>query len=634
MHQPAHMPRLGLDVAVAGVAFGVVVLVVFAIGRIGGRAGPGRGPAGRITGAEPPAPSPRRPPAGIAGHRGTARTGRPGTQQPVLSSSRYSAAWRSAARRSVAGGHAGRDGAARSGRPPLLNPTSVYTPGGLIDPPGEGRAPGTPDGQDIPEILRTAGPAPAPGGPVPGAHAGGRGQERPPSGWAGPQPPRPGFPPGMNPGGPGRMPHGPGGQPAPPVPPHEYRRPREAPRAGHPMPGRHGAPGRESFPPRGAGPGQTRVMPRARAPWDPADPSGRAAQCRRAIPPTRRRARGAPGTAAPDETRPVRDTEPPEPPDTAPPDTEPLDTAPPDMEPPDMEPLAATGRGRRVTRMPPGTAARPTTTRPSTAATRRSSARRITPSARRAGPGRRASTAPPSRLLLPGRPPACTSTGTPTTSRAVPPRPGRDRAGTTPRTGTTCPAVPPGPAPRHSRVKKPAARSSRWCRPPIRRVRPAVPPRPVPPSPPSRTPHTRTSRRRLRGGRRARGVGVRPRAQARADQGSVPDRGGDRRGERRQALRPSAGPAARAHQRLLPAARPGRVSGRAQPARPGRLRGASRAAGPPGPPGTTFPTDRFPAGRFPAGRRPRPRVLASPPTSPAHGDPGRADAGHRGTRPW
>src|SRR5206468_10078713 len=126
------------------------------------------------------------------------RAQRPGTQRPGAPS---------------AGGHAGRDGAARSGRPPLLNPTNVYTPGGLIDPPGEGRAPGTPDGHDIPEILRTAGPGPAPGGPVPGAHAGGRGQERPPSGWAGPQPPRPGYPPGMNPGGPGRMPHGPGGQP-------------------------------------------------------------------------------------------------------------------------------------------------------------------------------------------------------------------------------------------------------------------------------------------------------------------------------------------------------------------------------------------------------------------------------------
>ena len=50
-------------------------------------------------------------------------------------------------------------------------------------------------------------------------------------------------------------------------------------------------------------------------------------------------------------------------------------------------------------------------------------------------------------------------------------------------------------------MRKPAARSSRWCRPPIRRARPAVPPRvPTPPSPLSRTPHTRTRRRETRAG--------------------------------------------------------------------------------------------------------------------------------------
>jgi hypothetical protein len=230
------------------------------------------------------------------------------------------------------------------------------------------------------------------------------------------------------------------------------------------------------------------VMPRAPAAWDPADPADRAALCRRAILPTRHRARGTPGTAAPDGTRPVRDTEPP---DTPPPVTEPLDTP-----PPDMGPLAAAGRCRRVTRTPPVIAARPTTTRPSTAATPRSSGRRITLSGRRARPGRRASAAPPSQLRLPGHPRACTSTGTPATSRAVPPRPGRDLAGTTPRTGMTCPGVPPGPARRRSRARKPAARSSRWCRPPIRRVRSAIPPQaPMPPGPPPRTAHTRTRRR-------------------------------------------------------------------------------------------------------------------------------------------
>ena len=170
--------------------------------------------------------------------------------------------------------------------------------------PGEGRAPGTPGGQDIPEILRNAGPGPAPGEPVPGVNPGRRGQDRPPSGWAGPQPPRPGYQAGTNPGGPGWPPHGPGGQPGP-MPPREHGRPREAPRAGYPTPGRDGAPGREPFPPRAAGPGQhprdaprpghaaraatlassaTRVIrpgfaTRAATAWDPAGPSGRAALC-------------------------------------------------------------------------------------------------------------------------------------------------------------------------------------------------------------------------------------------------------------------------------------------------------------------------------------------------------------------
>jgi hypothetical protein len=225
-HQPAHMTRLGLDVAAAGVAFGLVALVVFAVGGTG-RSRSRAGRADHRRGA--PCPEPRAASRGHSRLSGQGRDqGRPSSQQPGTQ----------------------QPGAARSGRPPLLDPTNVYSPGGLIDPPGESRAPGTPDGQDIPEILRTAGP-----GPAPGAHAGGRGQERPPPGWTRPQSPRPGYPPGMNPGGgPGRMPPGPGGQPAPP---RAYGRPREAPRAGNPMPGRDGAPGREPFPPRGAGPGQS-----------------------------------------------------------------------------------------------------------------------------------------------------------------------------------------------------------------------------------------------------------------------------------------------------------------------------------------------------------------------------------------
>ena len=244
-HQPAHMTRLGLDVVAAGIAFGLIVLVVFAIGRIGGagRSRPSQGRADHRRGAPGPEPA--------AASQGRGRS--PGHGRDRV----RAGAPRGDAQRSgvpPAGGHGGREGGARSGRPPLLKPTNVYSPGGLIDMPGDGR--GTPGGQDIPEILRTAGPGPAPGGASSGAPSGGRGQDRPPSGWGGPQPPRPGYQPGMSQGGPGRGPYAPGGQPVPPMPPHDHGRPREAPRPGYPMPGRDGAPGREPFPPRGAGPAQ------------------------------------------------------------------------------------------------------------------------------------------------------------------------------------------------------------------------------------------------------------------------------------------------------------------------------------------------------------------------------------------
>ena len=238
-HEPADMTRLGLDVAAAGIAFGLVVLVVFAIARIGGagRSRPRAGTADHRRGAARPEPA--------AASRGHGRSPGHGTDR-----------LRAGAPPAGGSGHAGRDGRARSSRPPVLNPTSVYSPGGLIDVPREGRAPGTPGGQNIPEILRTAGPAPGPAAP-----AGGRSQDRPSSGWAGPHPSRPGYQPGMNPGGPGRAPYAPGGQPVPPMPPRDHARPREAPRSGHAPPGREGMPGRR--------------VPGARA-------------CRRAEPPRRR----------------------------------------------------------------------------------------------------------------------------------------------------------------------------------------------------------------------------------------------------------------------------------------------------------------------------------------------------------
>ena len=135
--QPAHLTRLGLDVIAAGIAFGLVVLVVFAIARIGG--------AGR-----------RRPRRGRADHRrGAAR------QDPAASRGRSRSPGHGKDRlqdgTKPAGGRAPRDGAARSARPPVLNPTNVYSPGGLIDVPRHGHGPGTAAGEDIPEILRTAG---------------------------------------------------------------------------------------------------------------------------------------------------------------------------------------------------------------------------------------------------------------------------------------------------------------------------------------------------------------------------------------------------------------------------------------------------------------------------------------------
>jgi hypothetical protein len=195
---PAHLTRPGLDVIAAGIAFGLVVLVVFATTRIGG-AGRRRRRKGR---ADHRRGAARQDPA--AAPRGRSRS--PGDGQDRLRDSTK-----------PAGGHAPRDGAARSARPPVLNPTNVYSPGGLIDVPRDGHRPGTPVGEDIPEILRTAEASPPPAGPPRGAQAGGR---------AGPQPPRHGYPPGMNQAGTGRVPYVPGGQPVPSMPPRDPGRPR------------------------------------------------------------------------------------------------------------------------------------------------------------------------------------------------------------------------------------------------------------------------------------------------------------------------------------------------------------------------------------------------------------------------
>jgi hypothetical protein len=193
-HPAGPIIRLGLDVVGAGIAFGLVVLVVFAITRIGasGRSRPSDGTADHRKGADPRS----RPHPAAASQRHGASRGQ-GRERLRAGAS------------PAGGGQAGRDGGVRSARPHVLNPTNVYSPGGLLDVPRDGRAPGTPGGPVIPEILRTAAPSSA-GGRSQGS------QDRPSAGWTGAPPPRPGYQPGMNPGGPGRAPYAPGsGQPLP-----------------------------------------------------------------------------------------------------------------------------------------------------------------------------------------------------------------------------------------------------------------------------------------------------------------------------------------------------------------------------------------------------------------------------------
>ena len=164
------------------------------------------------------------------------------------------------------------------------------------------------------------------------------------------------------------------------------------------------------------------------------------------------------------------------------------------------------------------------------------------------------------------------------------------------------------PAPLHEPA---AARSSRCCRPVARRLAPRHRrrpgrrrPRPSRAAPGGCDPRSGPRRFRARAG-----------AQARADQGPVPDRGSDRRAQRRQALRSSAGPATGAHQRVLQAV-PGGRAGRARSARArGTRASCSRACG-------------TRAVRGQSTRRPRRRIRRQAARSPwsRHGP----QAGHRG----
>src|ERR1700691_2531835 len=108
-HPAGGITRLGLDVVVAGIAFGLIVLVVFVATR--GRA-PGRSP-GSSAGAD---------------------RGKSAGRQPLAAAS----------------------GGSRSARPHVMNPTTVYSPGGLFDAPGDTRGPASPAGHGAPGGPGTA----------------------------------------------------------------------------------------------------------------------------------------------------------------------------------------------------------------------------------------------------------------------------------------------------------------------------------------------------------------------------------------------------------------------------------------------------------------------------------------------
>ena len=76
--QPANMARLGLDLVAAGIAFGLVVLVVFAIARIGtaGRALASEGWADHRTGISDPQSAPSHGPGKPSGHGRSQGNGR------------------------------------------------------------------------------------------------------------------------------------------------------------------------------------------------------------------------------------------------------------------------------------------------------------------------------------------------------------------------------------------------------------------------------------------------------------------------------------------------------------------------------------------------------------------------------
>src|SRR5260370_29566710 len=109
-HPAGRITSLGLDVSAAGIAFGLVVLMVFAFTRIG-------------------ASGWSRSSAKATDRRNSA------DRQQSAASQRHAQGRLRASAPSGGDGHAGRNARARSARPQVLDPTTVYSPRGLLDVP-------------------------------------------------------------------------------------------------------------------------------------------------------------------------------------------------------------------------------------------------------------------------------------------------------------------------------------------------------------------------------------------------------------------------------------------------------------------------------------------------------------------
>ena len=212
----SHLTTVGLAVGAVGIAVGLITLLVFAFTRGGRASSPGRS---RRAGHRHP-----------AGHRHRAAT----AQEQDRDRGRAGASKRGS-------GQPARDSRSRPRREQILNPTTVYSPRGLIDVPRDVRAPGSagpagpagsagstgaPGSAGPPQTAQPPGfygPAGARDGfGMPAAGRAARGEDRPSAGRMGAPPPPPRHQPGAYPAGPGWGPPSPGARPPqPPQPPRQ-----------------------------------------------------------------------------------------------------------------------------------------------------------------------------------------------------------------------------------------------------------------------------------------------------------------------------------------------------------------------------------------------------------------------------